>query len=85
MRIVWFYFVLIADCYFDALPGSNTPFCQVLLLFLICVINCAEHCVYVGCGSIFANLGGSDRVGSELCGNCVSTESIFLLAMLLSH
>ncbi len=53
--------------------------------FLFCVIGCADHCVYVGCGSIFANSGGSDRVGSELCGNCVSTESIFLLAMLLSY
>ena len=64
MRIGCFYFVLIADCYFDALPGSNTPFCQVSLLFLICVIDCAEHCVYIGLGTINCILGGRVVVGS---------------------
>lgn len=35
--------------------------------FLNCVIGCADHCVYVGAGTIFLYLGGSGMVGSELC------------------
>ena len=49
------------------------------------MIGCADHCVYVGYAEAHLVLGGSGMVGSELCGNFVSTESIFLLAMLLSH
>lgn len=38
---------------------------------------CAEHCVYVGAGTMLLYLGGSGRVGSWLYGNLVSTELIF--------
>ena len=35
--------------------------------FLNYVIGCADHCVYVGAGTIFLYIGGSGMVGSELC------------------
>jgi len=37
---------------------------RIQQLILFCVIGCADHCVYVGAGTIFANSGGSGRVGS---------------------
>ena len=46
--------------------------------FLKRSIGCADHCVYVGAGTIFANSGGWDRVGCWLCGNFVSTAEFFV-------
>ena len=44
--------------------------------FLFCVIDCADHCVYIGIGTINCVFGGRVVVGSELYKKPMPTPSI---------